>query len=220
MKLEYELIRSKRKTIAININSQGKLTVRAPQFVSLAQISAFVKQNEGWIVSHMAQRRAILAKHTPIEGRQNELIPYLGGNVKIDIGHVKRTSFDGMVLKIPENSNAKAEIVKWYKKQAKMLLSDITQEYATKWGFNYSCVKISSSQKRYGSCSGKNNINYSFRLIMFDLECISYVVVHELCHTIYKDHSRNFWGLVSKICPEYKKIKNKMQQNSALMDVI
>lgn len=65
-------------------------------------------------------------------------------------------------------------------------------------------IKITSAQKRFGSCNGKNSICYSWRLMLYPPEAIDYVVVHELAHITYKNHSAEFYKLVEKYLPDYK----------------
>ncbi len=220
MNIEYEIIRSRRKTISLTVDEKGQVKVRAPLQASKKQIDEFVIKNREWITVHARKRQLAALRHPLINGNDGELIPYLGDYVQLKKTSAKRASFDGKTLFVPKDSDAKDQIIKWYKKQAKTILSDITARIAAKCGFKYSCVKISSSRRRYGSCSGKNNINYSFRLIMFSRECVQYVVVHELCHTVHKNHSRDFWALVSRICPDYKELQKKMNEESSLMNAI
>lgn len=65
-------------------------------------------------------------------------------------------------------------------------------------------IKITSAQKRFGSCSGKNSICYSWRLMLYPPEAIDYVVVHELAHIVHKNHSAKFYALVAEYLPDYK----------------
>ena len=65
-------------------------------------------------------------------------------------------------------------------------------------------VKITSAKKRWGSCSGKGNLNFSYRCAMLPKECIDYVIVHELCHLVHHNHSKAFWELVAHHMPDYK----------------
>ncbi|MBE6777909.1 MAG: M48 family metallopeptidase [Ruminococcaceae bacterium] len=65
-------------------------------------------------------------------------------------------------------------------------------------------VRITSAQKRFGSCSGKNSLCFSWRLMQYPPEAVDYVVVHELAHVIHHDHSAAFWALVEKHMPDYR----------------
>ena len=65
---------------------------------------------------------------------------------------------------------------------------------------------------RWGVCNLKNkNITLNLDLLKYDIVCLDYVIVHELSHFIYPNHSSNFWQLVSKYCPNYKEIRKKLK---------
>lgn len=162
--MEYTLVRSKRKTVALQINAEGELIVRAPMLYSERKIKILVEEHREWIENK---------KEESIERKRNH----------------------------PELS--KEEIVA-YKKQAKALLPALTKKFAAVMGVEYGTVKITSAQKRFGSCSGKNNICYSYILMQYPIEAIEYVVVHELAHTVHHDHSRAFYDMIAEYLPDYK----------------
>ena len=84
-------------------------------------------------------------------------------------------------------------------------LTERTEYFAKLMGLKYTGIKITSAQKRFGSCSGKNSICYSWRLMQYPPEAIDYVVVHELAHTVHKNHGKDFYRLIEKYLPDYKK---------------
>ncbi len=83
-------------------------------------------------------------------------------------------------------------------------LTERTKYFADIMGVKYSGIKITSAKKRFGSCNGKNSICYSWHLMQYPPEAIDYVVVHELAHIIYKNHSKDFYKLIEKYLPDYK----------------
>ena len=80
-------------------------------------------------------------------------------------------------------------------------------------GVSYGTVKITSAQKRFGSCSAKNNICFSYILMQYPIEAIEYVVVHELAHTVHHDHSKAFYALIEKYMPDYKQREKLLRTN-------
>ncbi len=84
-------------------------------------------------------------------------------------------------------------------------LKERTEYFAKLMGLKYNGIKITSAKKRFGSCSGKNSICYSWRLMQYPPEAIDYVVVHELAHTVHKNHGKDFYKLIEKYLPDYKK---------------
>lgn len=83
-------------------------------------------------------------------------------------------------------------------------LTERTKYFSDIMGVKYSGIKITSAKKRFGSCNGKNSICYSWHLMQYPPEAIDYVVVHELAHIIYKNHSKDFYKLIEKYLPDYK----------------
>ena len=83
-------------------------------------------------------------------------------------------------------------------------LTEKTKFFASKMGVKLTDIKITSAEKRFGSCSGKNSICYSWRLMLYPEEAIDYVVVHELAHIVHKNHGKEFYKLIEKFLPDYK----------------
>ena len=90
------------------------------------------------------------------------------------------------------------------KEKALPYLTERTEYFANIMGVKPTGIKITSAKKRFGSCSGKNSICYSWRLMQYPSEAIDYVVVHELAHIIYKNHGKDFYKLIEKYLPDYK----------------
>ncbi len=90
------------------------------------------------------------------------------------------------------------------KKAAKERLIPLTAHYARILGVSYGKITITSAKTRFGSCSSRGNIAYSYRLMRFPAEAQEYVVVHELCHRLYMDHSAAFYKRIEGVLPDYK----------------
>lgn len=103
-----------------------------------------------------------------------------------------------------ENFAVTAEEEEVLKTKAKQYLTERTNHFAVIMGVKPSGIKITSAKKRFGSCSGKNAICYSWRLMQYPPEAVDYVVVHELAHIIHKNHGREFYRLIEKYLPDYK----------------
>jgi len=105
------------------------------------------------------------------------------------------------------------EKVEEYKRQAKAYIVPKVEEYALKFGFDYNKIRITSAITRWGSCSSKRNLNFSYRLILAPKEAVDYVIVHELCHLRQMNHSKKFWDEVGKIMPNYKLQEKWLKQH-------
>lgn len=101
-----------------------------------------------------------------------------------------------------------------YKKKAKEYIPSRVKQIALENNFNYNTIKITSAKTRWGSCTSKKNLNFSYRLILVPKKVIDYVIVHELCHLREMNHSKKFWDEVWKIMPDYKKYDRWLKYNS------
>ncbi len=96
------------------------------------------------------------------------------------------------------------ERIRQLKKAAKEILIPMTAYYAKLLGVSFGRITITSAKTRFGSCSAEGNISYSYRLMRFPPAAQEYVVVHELCHRIYMNHSAAFYKKIESVLPDYK----------------
>ena len=160
----YELRRSRRKTLALEVTREGQVIVRAPLRVSVKQIERFVAAHADWIARAPARQRERLAAHPePDDKRRAELI-----------------------------------------RRAKAELPPKVARYARLMGVQPTGLSITSARPRFGACSGKNRICFSWRLMDYPEAAVDYVVVHELAHIVHKNHGPQFWALVERYMPDYR----------------
>ncbi len=213
------IIRSRRKSLSISVDSFGRLIVKAPHRYSEERIFAFLREKEEWIMRKQYEREGAGMRLPPenLEGYQFLL---LGKNVRITLTYESRIVFDDgdERLYLPEE-NARERLVSWLKVNALRIFSEVTEKKAKMMGVRYRAVAISSARTRWGSCSYDNKIRYSFRLLYAPQEMIEYVVVHELAHIKYKNHSEAFWTEVKKYEPEYKAKRKWLEIHGGLMEI-
>ncbi len=92
----------------------------------------------------------------------------------------------------------------FYIKACRKLITQRLKLYQPHMKVKYRSITIESTNDRWGSCSSQRHLTFHWRLMLFPLKVIDYVVVHELCHLMHMNHDRSFWRLVGKIYPEYK----------------
>ncbi len=113
-------------------------------------------------------------------------------------------AFENIQRREQNHPEPTADQIKQLKQIAKEYLPKAVEYYGNLMGLKPTSVKITSAKGRFGSCSGKNGICFSYRLMMYEKEAIDYVVVHELAHIKHHNHSASFWKLVEKYMPDYK----------------
>ncbi len=114
-----------------------------------------------------------------------------------------------------QNSQIDPEKIPEYKKEARELIPPRVEQIANKHGFSYNTIKITSAQTRWGSCTSKKNLNFTYRLVLAPQEVMDYVIVHELCHLRQMNHSKKFWNEVATIMPDYKNQELWLKKNGA-----
>lgn len=213
------IIRSDRKTLAISVDAFNRLIVRAPKRCSEERIFAFLQAKEGWILRKKAEN-AGAGVRLPSENLDGYELFLLGKPCKIRLEKRVSVGFDGEKneLALPEIA-PKKRLVKWLKENAKRILAQVTAEKAREMGVGYKSVSVGSAKTRWGSCSFDNALRYSFRLIYAPKAVIEYVVVHELAHTKYKNHSALFWAEVARYIPDWKERRKWLKRHGALMEV-
>jgi len=163
--LEYKLVRSRRKTVAIAFDKDGMLVVRAPMRLERARIDAL-----------LAEKSALIEKH-----------------------RLRRQQYEQS--RLPEPTEAeRAELIA----QAKRTLPQLVHLYSSVMGVRPVSVRITSAQTRWGSCSAKGTICFSWRLMRMPADFVEYVVVHELAHLVELNHSPRFWAVVRSVLPDYE----------------
>ena len=101
----------------------------------------------------------------------------------------------------------------WYKKKFMEIALPRLSYFSDKHNLAFNQVRVKEQKTLWGSCSGKNNINLNYLLIMAPMKVIDYVIVHELVHTIHKNHSTKFWQKIETIMPNYKDARYWLKEN-------
>ena len=217
--IPYEVIRSDRKSIALVIDNEANLVIRAPHNTKDKEIADIVDKKRHWIIDKQHQVSVFGEKHSPLLIETGESILYLGDTYTLlrdDVSEIKISSTN---ILIPENYN-KENVVTWMRNEAAKLLNERVAKYAGLMGITYESVRLSEAKARWGSCSAKDNLNFAWRLIMCPIAVIDYVVVHELSHVTYKNHSPAFWARVKTVLPHYKEQQDWLKVNRKLMEII
>ena len=116
------------------------------------------------------------------------------------------------IQKSIEKENKKQEKEPRYtKEEFKKIIEKNANELIKETGLKPNKITIKQIKYAWGSCSSKKNITLNLELIKYSQQAIRYVILHELCHIKHMNHSKEFWNLVEKYMPEYKKIKKEFK---------
>ena len=214
------IIRSRRRSIALIVERDGSLVVRAPLQASDETISRLVESKADWI--RATQEKARKLGPVPVRKKfvDGEEFWYLGQPYRLEIVKGRQTPLhlDGS-FKMSTMTRPKARLAfeAWYKKQAKALIPGRVSQMAKQYGFEFQKIRISSARTRWGSCSTRGTLSFTWRLVMAPEEMIDYVIVHELAHLRFHNHSRDFWRQVELIMPDYKAKRLWLKKNAGFL---
>ncbi len=237
----YEFQRGKRRTIGFSVGSDG-LSVRAPRWVSMAEVDKALQEKSAWILKKLDESR--LRQHkmesSRIAWKDGTLVPFLGEQVivVIDPRHAYASSADGsaqlqsddqaatlalpgvprLTLHIGLPHDASPERIRdavqaWLMRQAKRIFEERLNHFAPQLKVHWTKMSLSNAGTRWGSATSDGRIRLNWRLIHLRMAVIDYVVVHELSHLRVMDHSPRFWNTVESIMPDYAALRGQLKSD-------
>ncbi|APV44907.1 hypothetical protein Dform_01586 [Dehalogenimonas formicexedens] len=221
LKTEITLIRSCRRTLAIELRPDSTLLVRAPRRLSLKEIHRFILGHESWITRKKAElaSRPEPAKKQFLEGEE---FPVQGQSCRLKLvesaSSCVNLSGNRLVFPIQLLPTARESLTKWYREYARSYITDRVRHYARIMACCPSSLRITSPRRRWGSCGPADSLNFNWRLVMAPPEIIDYVVVHELAHIRYKHHGPEFWRFVGAYFPGHKNARRWLKDHGHQLD--
>ena len=223
---EYSVVRSKRRVTntTISVGPKGVI-VHAPFWMPAWVIKNFVEEKRNWIEDQL-KKHPQRSKEAKIY-QDGDSIYFLGNKLLIKVTETEipvRTKIFLeaetllVVISMHITGSRRAEEIKkslshWFLEKG---IEEITQKvnhYSDRLGVTYSRITLKNVSSIWGSCSSKNNLNFNRHLIMAPHEVIDYVVIHEVCHLVHRDHSSRFWALVRSLDPDYKDHRRWLRDN-------
>jgi predicted metal-dependent hydrolase len=224
--LEYEVIRSRRKTADIIIERNGKVIVRAPEWANDEQIAKLVTSRYISICQGLAEWRELNAAHVVREYKNGEAFLYLGRAYRLSLVSEQDDSLvfrNGRFLMRCDlvdhatNASAKSAFRDFYISKGVVRLAARVNYYAPKVGVGPCTIDVKDLGHRWASCSTTGKLSFHWKIMMAPLNVIDYLVVHELCHFHHRDHTREFWNEVDKVMPDYLERQGWLRKNGAAL---
>jgi predicted metal-dependent hydrolase len=229
--IEYSIRESKRaKSINIRVDARKGLELVYPLGITDPPPKEVLQIKEKWILSALGKMQ--IRAETRVERRyeQGAIFPYLGEDITLNL--IQKANGKNMSVQLRDSqlelslppeidlNDTKAiqhAVESFYRKQAKWYITNRTIEIADKLDFKFNRIVIKNQKTRWGSCSTGNNLNFNLRLMMTPPEAIDYIIIHELCHLTHMNHSKQFWNLVGKHCPDYTYWRKWFKENSRFL---
>lgn len=218
MAIEYEIIFQKRKTVSIQINN-GEVIVKAPMKYPKREIQAFVDKKEGWIKKHLK-----ISNNKPhFSYKDGEDFHFLGKKYTLQVIEKaiqeKVEFYDNRLIVFSHRkkgniSRNRKILSNWIHSQAEEILTARYDKYFELFNYkNKPEIFLKYFKGRWGAYHKKfmnDYITLNINLIMYPIECIDYVVVHELAHKKEQNHSKKFYAIVEEKYPDWKKYKKML----------
>jgi predicted metal-dependent hydrolase len=201
------------RAIRLEIRRETGLTVVVPRKYTPKQVEDILLQKSRWILRHLTSGKPLqmpLFKPAPGHG---DSLPYLGKTIELVLAEEsgKRTTArlaDGrLLISLTSGINTAFVLEKWYRVQAKLVFTQKADAFKVIMGLSYNAILIRGQRTRWGSCSAKGNITLNWKLLMAPPEIVDYVIIHELAHRKYMNHSKRFWQLVERYSPGWRECR-------------
>ena len=222
----YEVRRRKRQTIGFSVGREG-LVVSAPKWVLLPEIDQAVLGKSDWIVKklHQARERHHQQESQRIDWQDGAVFPFLGKPVRLVLDSRQPHSAlepeaagagaaRVLRLKLPADATpaqVQASVQAWLMQQAIPVFTARLDFFAPQLGVQWCKLSLSSAVTRWGSASSSGAIRLNWRLMHLSPALIDYVVVHELSHLRFMDHSPLFWATVQGVMPQHATLRRQLK---------
>jgi predicted metal-dependent hydrolase len=220
--IEYHLSFAARKTLAIEVHPDLRVTVCAPEGSELETIRQKVKKRAPWILRQQRQFESYLPKLPPRQYVSGETHRYLGRQYRLKVSEseteavkLSRGYFFITLRDKSDTERVKTLLLDWYRQQAGRVFGERLDACLTKLRFlqlDRPELEIRQMAARWGSCTSEGKILLNLRLIQAPKEHIDYVVMHELCHLKEHNHSRRFYELLNRVMPDWQKKRQQLNE--------
>ena len=214
----------RKKTVSFQVE-RGLVKVLVPKHLDKIKLDKIIKSKSKWIKNKLSKVDVILPyrKKDYVSG---EDFMYLGKHFKLKViksGKYK-VKLSDKYLTINIKSHTKEDKIKrllknWYFENADKYLKEITEELSQKYSLEFKSVKVRNYRSRWGSCSSIGSIFYNWKIIMAPKKIIRYVVLHELAHTKFHNHSPRFWSYLKSKYGDIGYSKNWLVKNKNLLEI-
>lgn len=178
-----------------------------PRGLSRADALSFVRAESAWV---LRQVDALAARPPTIQIVDGARVPYQGGSLVLVMSESSRIRRNGDVLHVPLGSDHTA-IERWFRAEARRVCTEHANVFAAMLGVRFERIAIKDTRTRWGSCSTRRNLNFSWRLLLAPPEVLRYVVAHEVAHLREMNHSPRFWAIVEQLCPRFREHRRWLQ---------
>jgi predicted metal-dependent hydrolase len=222
MKDRIQIHKNKVKNVTLKVKRDGTIHITVPEAATDDYIDRVIENKKDWIENQQKHFNDNYEKPQVKEMVSGESFKYLGKNYRLKViespeEHVRLyRGYIEIYTKDKENTIKKQELLKkWYMDKAKVKFNKLVHEYEKIVREESNSIRVITMKTRWGSCNVESrNINLNLELIKKPRYCIEYVILHELAHFKYPNHSKAFWEYMSVHMPNWKWRKDRLEKIS------
>lgn len=219
MKEKIEIHKKKVKNVTLKVKRDGSIHLTVPEAATDDYIERVIANKQEWIESQLKHFNENYEKPKEKEMVSGESFKYLGKNYRLKVIEAKEEfvrlyrGYIEIYVKDKNNTVKKQELLKkWYQEKAKKKFAELVHEYEGVVKEEVNSIRVITMKTRWGSCNVESrNINLNLELIKKPRYCIEYVILHELAHLKYPNHSKQFWEYMSVHMPNWEWRKDKLE---------
>jgi predicted metal-dependent hydrolase len=208
---------SRRKTVELAVERDGRLTLRAPVGTKTKLLESFVMQKRAWVYRKLAEKQALRPPVPAKEYVSGESFPYLGRHYRLLLVNEQdvplRLTEGRFRMQRSTAEGRREEFVRWYQRHARQWITKRVESFASRLGVVPAEVVIRDLGHRWGSCTSRGKVNLHWASVLLPPSIVDYLIVHELAHLREPNHSPRFWAAVERAMPDYRDRKRWLAVN-------
>lgn len=205
--------RARRMSLKVG-RSDGRVSLSMPPRMALSEATAFIAQQAGWIARHVA------AAPAPRVVAVGKTLPLMGRAVPVVVGDGRSARFTGDAITVADDARAGPRIKALLQTMARTHLAEAVDRHAEALGRQPTKMTLRDTRSRWGSCSSRGELMFSWRLIMAPSEVLDYVAAHEVAHLAHMDHSSRFWSQVEALMPDFAPRRAWLKREGAALHAV
>ncbi len=210
------------RRLQLRVLPGGEAEVVLPQGMSPAVVAPFLARHRDWLAARLAEVEAVRAADPEHHAALPERIRLEAVEQAWTVEYrqapramVRTSGEDVLRVGAPDETAARGALQRWLSRQGQTHLLPWLAQTSQELGLDYRQASIRAQKTRWGSCSARRDINLNRALLFLPADCVRYLFVHELCHTVHLNHSRRFWALVSRHEPRYRLYESALRHGQS-----
>ncbi|SHJ31594.1 hypothetical protein SAMN05444401_2723 [Clostridium amylolyticum] len=225
--IDFNVVFKERKTMSIEVEPSGEVNVSSPLGVTEDIILDKVKSKANWIVQKQYEVQSININKINREVVSGESYLYLGRNYSLEIEYINTKDINVKLFRgkfiistyTRNQDKIKLALENWYREKTLLRVNERVNYYKQYFNIRPKDIKVKEQKKRWASCTSNNELLFNWRCSMAPANILDYIVLHEMTHMIYKDHSQEFWDRMAAVMPDYEVRKEWLRNNGIKLDI-